>query len=202
MAGYGVEDGHVDSSGSMRTKVTAFLLPLLLVALLTTFCGLGYVLARVLGLPMRLGLPPLFRFGGVLVLVIGFSLLIWIFKHRRPTDVVLSTYISFVKVLRRANPQEPSGRAEPLVITGPHRCVRHPMYFAVILLVAGWWLVLDYTFLLFLPVCLFLWFNFVVIPFEERELRALFGEEYEAYTRRTPRLFPFLLRGRGQRNAS
>ena len=64
------------------------------------------------------------------------------------------------------------------------------MYFAVVLLVLGWWLVLDYALVLFMALLFFLWFNLVVIPFEEKELRALYPEEYAAYLRVVPRFFP------------
>ena len=46
------------------------------------------------------------------------------------------------------------------------------------------------TFLLFMAIFFFLWFNLVVIRFEEQELRALFGEEYEAYASAVPRIVP------------
>ena len=68
------------------------------------------------------------------------------------------------------------------------------MYFAVVVLLLGWWLVLDYTFLLFMAFLFFLWFNLVVIRFEEKELRALYREEYETYAKSVPRFFPSLKR--------
>ena len=59
-------------------------------------------------------------------------------------------------------------------------------------LLLGWWLVLDYTFLLFTALLFFLWFNIVVIRFEEKELKALYREEYETYAKSVPRFFPSL----------
>jgi protein-S-isoprenylcysteine O-methyltransferase Ste14 len=38
----------------------------------------------------------------------------------------------------------------------------------------------------------FLWFNLVVIRFEEKELKALYREEYETYAKSVPRFFPSL----------
>ena len=64
------------------------------------------------------------------------------------------------------------------------------MYFAVVVLLLGWWLTLDFTFLLFMAFFFFLWFNLVVIRFEEKELRSLYGDEYEAYAQAVPRFFP------------
>ncbi len=37
-----------------------------------------------------------------------------------------------------------------------------------------------------------LWFRVVVIRFEEQELRALFGDEYESYAKAVPMLLPSL----------
>jgi protein-S-isoprenylcysteine O-methyltransferase Ste14 len=64
------------------------------------------------------------------------------------------------------------------------------MYFAVVVLIAGWWLVLDYTLILLTALCFFLWFNLVVIRFEEAELTALYGDQYAAYVKAVPRSFP------------
>ena len=68
------------------------------------------------------------------------------------------------------------------------------MYFAVVVLLLGWWLLVDYTFLLFMTFFFFLWFNLVVIRFEEQELKVLYPEEYAAYAKAVPRFFPCLRR--------
>ncbi|MCX7013963.1 MAG: hypothetical protein NTW86_15660 [Candidatus Sumerlaeota bacterium] len=178
-----------------RTKAIALLVvPSLVTLLLAAFCGIGYILGRVLGLPVRLGLPPPLRLAGLLVLAAGFGLQAWLFRHRRPMDVLVSTYETMAKSIRGAPRRGQARRDEPLILSGPHRHVRHPLYSAALLLAAGWWLVLDYTFLLFAAGFLFLWFRFVVTPFEEKELRALFGAEYESYARATPRFFPSIRR--------
>lgn len=39
-----------------------------------------------------------------------------------------------------------------------------------------------------------LWFALVIIPMEERELSALFGEEWKRYAEETPILVPFTKR--------
>ena len=68
------------------------------------------------------------------------------------------------------------------------------MYFAVVVLLVGWWLVLDYTFVLLMAFFFFLWFNLVIIRFEEAELMALYGEQYAAYVQAVPKFFPSLRR--------
>ena len=85
-------------------------------------------------------------------------------------------------------------RTEILVIKGPYKHVRHPLYLAVVTLIFGLWIILDYSFLLFSAIFLLLWFNFVVIPFEEKELQAMFREQYEQYSNEVPKIIPFTKR--------
>jgi protein-S-isoprenylcysteine O-methyltransferase Ste14 len=106
--------------------------------------------------------------------------------------MLASTYVTFSKAARgRINLEQGSSRSEPLVFGGPHRYVRHPLYSDVVLLLLGWWLLLDYTFLFFSALFLLLWFSCVVTRFEERELEVLYGNEYEEYAHRVPRIIPF-----------
>ena len=152
--------------------------------------GLSYFLVSITGIPARFNIPPGFRLIGLFVLAIGLFLLFWVFKYRPFSDILVSTYVSINAAISKQDQMEQRQRIEPLIITGPHRFIRHPIYSAVIIMLTGWWLVLDYTFLLFFAGFMTLWFNFVVAPFEERELRALFGAQYETYAQTTPRFFP------------
>ena len=100
-------------------------------------------------------------------------------------------FLTFSKAMKRIPLEEWSGRTEPLVVKGPYQYVRHPLYSGVLLLLLGWWLLLDFSFILVSTLLLLLWFSFVVAPFEEKELRAMFGEDYERYARRVSRIIPF-----------
>jgi protein-S-isoprenylcysteine O-methyltransferase Ste14 len=137
-------------------------------------------------------MPTVVRASGVIVLVLGFGVMGWLLRYRKPIDILTSTYVTMRKAVRGTANQNASSRTEPLILQGPHRHVRHPLYFAVAVLVIGWWLVLDYTLVLCMAVEFFLWFDFVVIRFEEQELRTLYGEEYNAYAKVVPRFFPCL----------
>ncbi len=74
-----------------------------------------------------------------------------------------------------------------LVVRGPYRYSRNPLYLALVLAYAGfagmyqlpWALVL-----LPLPVA---WLQRLTIPFEEARMHALFGEDYARYRRRVRR---------------
>jgi protein-S-isoprenylcysteine O-methyltransferase Ste14 len=63
-------------------------------------------------------------------------------------------------------------------------------------MMCGWSLVSARPFVFIATIVLVLWFRFVLIPFEERELRALFGSEWEKYSAETPMLVPFTKRSR------
>lgn len=175
----------------MSAKGWAMLVvPVLIAALCAVFCGLGYLLTAAIGLPTRLGLPWAARGAGAVVLLSGMALMAWIWTYRPPGEVLLSTFETIRKAVRRAPLEQPAERTEPLVLVGPQRWVRNPMYLAVVVLWLGWWLVLDYTLLMPLPAFFLLWFNLVVIPMEERELLALYGHQYSDYIRAVPRFFP------------
>jgi protein-S-isoprenylcysteine O-methyltransferase Ste14 len=79
-----------------------------------------------------------------------------------------------------------------LVIRGPYRFVRNPMYFGAGLALASAalfyesWSLLGYAGLFFLATHLF------VLSYEEPTLRRTFGPEYEAYCRHVSRWLPSL----------
>lgn len=154
--------------------------------------ALGYLLTIIFGIPFSLSLPLAVRWFGLLLIASDLFFFRWLFRYRKPIDVILSTYATVLKAARRARLEERAGRTETLIVVGPYKYVRHPLYFGVVLLVLGWWLLLDYRFLLFSAVLLLIWFNFVVTAFEEKELRAIFGQEYAQYSRDVPKLIPFI----------
>jgi len=164
------------------------LLPFIVLTVLGVFFALAHLVVIVFRIPAQFDFQLPIRLIGLLLLPSGFALLGWFFTYRQPADVLVSTYVTFSKLGKRA---EDSRRTEPLVIRGPYTYVRHPLYSIVVLLILGWWLLLDYSFLLISALLLLLWFSLVVAPFEERELRAIFGDDYVRYARRVPRIIPF-----------
>jgi len=153
---------------------------------------IGYIITLLLGLPFDLGFPLVLRgLGGVVVLG-GLAIMGWVFKRRGISGVLVSTYVTFTKMAGRAPMEERSGRVEPLVITGPYRYVRHPLYFGVVVMVLGWGLLTAYSFVLLSTVIIFFWFALVVARFEEIELRALFGQQYKDYSNEVPMMIPFV----------
>ena len=115
------------------------------------------------------------HWGGVIVLLLGVGVLascIWEFAHRGRGTL---------------SPLDPPRR---LVVQGPYRYVRNPMYLGVSLIMFGEVLLgAERGFLLFWLA----WFaavNLFVIGYEEPALRRQFGAGYEHYTRNVGRWIP------------
>lgn len=158
-----------------------------LIALLYGAC---VALTAVLGIPADLSLPWWWRTLGVLPIAYGILMAAWVFRFRGPATVLDSTWSTFLKLFRRVRLDAPAGRTEPLIVAGPYRLVRHPLYSGVDALAFGIAILVDHPWAYLGALALALWFVLVLAPFEERELRALFGTPYEAYARSTRRFLP------------
>jgi protein-S-isoprenylcysteine O-methyltransferase Ste14 len=85
------------------------------------------------------------------------------------------------------SPVDPPRR---LVVRGLYRYVRNPMYLSVSLAVIGQSLMVRSWALTQYVAALFIYFNLLVLLYEEPNLRRRFGAEYEAYTRAVGRWVP------------
>jgi protein-S-isoprenylcysteine O-methyltransferase Ste14 len=89
----------------------------------------------------------------------------------------------------------------PLIVTGPYRYSRNPLYLGKLAINLGFALASGaLVFMAVIPV----WWAFlqwVVVPWEERALRRRFGKAYLRYLAETPRWVarPNLWRPRGER---
>jgi protein-S-isoprenylcysteine O-methyltransferase Ste14 len=85
----------------------------------------------------------------------------------------------------------PPAGSDRLVTRGPYRCVRHPMYTAVIAMPLGLGMLLQSY--VFLAAALVTLLSVVrLIPIEEAQLVSAYGGEYERYRDRTRRLLPLV----------
>jgi hypothetical protein len=176
-----------------EASTRAFILvPAVILLLMASFYMLGFFLATVLGVPRKLGLPLQVRLLGLVTVLFSLALLRWFFSYRRPVDVLVSTYETFAKMVGRIRLQERTRRTEQLTVRGPYKYVRHPLYSCILLLALGLWLLFDNSSLAVFALLLLVWFNLVVTPFEEKELRAIFADEYVRYARNVPKMIPSL----------
>ena len=98
----------------------------------------------------------------------------------------VSAMVSFSREKTTMNPTKPAASSS-LVITGPFRFTRNPMYLSLLLYLLAWAVYLsNFVVVLFLPVFV-LYINQFQIKPEERVLFSLFGPEYAAYKERVRR---------------
>jgi protein-S-isoprenylcysteine O-methyltransferase Ste14 len=172
-------------------KKDIFFVIIVIFSVISAMVGLGYIVTLVLGLSLNLLFPIPIQLLGLFIIAIGVGFLGWTLYYRKLGDITESTYVTIVKAIKRINFKKNLGRTEPLTVLGPYKYVRHPQYFGAFLSLVGMWLLLGYTFLFFGAVFLLLWFRFVLIPFEEKEIVAIFGDQYESYIRQVPSIIPF-----------
>ena len=119
-------------------------------------------------------LPVWVRWLGVGMGVVGGTLLVWTLRNlgKNLTDTVVTR------------------RVHTLVMTGPYRWIRHPLYvtggallIAVGLMAANW-------FILGLSIIVVVLVRVVVVPLEEAALVARFGDDYRRYIQRTGGMLP------------
>jgi protein-S-isoprenylcysteine O-methyltransferase Ste14 len=77
-----------------------------------------------------------------------------------------------------------------LIVVGPHRYVRNPMYLAVLSVIAAWAVIFTAPQLLAYLGVVAAVFHLVVVLFEEPLLRRKFGPEYASYCESVPRWLP------------
>ncbi|HEY5907049.1 MAG TPA: isoprenylcysteine carboxylmethyltransferase family protein [Vicinamibacteria bacterium] len=108
----------------------------------------------------------------------------------------LSCILSFA-LLGKGTPA-PFDPPRLLVIRGPYRFVRNPMYLGAATALAGAALFYSSTALALYAGAFLLVMQAFVLLYEEPTLRATFGAEYAAYCRRVGRWWPRLKTGSGQ----
>ena len=104
--------------------------------------------------------------------------------------VVLSCFWNFT--FKGRGTPIPSDPPKELVITGPYRYVRNPIYVGVLLIFLGHFLWFGYWAMLIYTVSAFIGVHLFVLLYEEPTLKRKFGAAYEDYLKRVPRWMPRL----------
>jgi protein-S-isoprenylcysteine O-methyltransferase Ste14 len=86
----------------------------------------------------------------------------------------------------------PMDPPKELVVTGPYRYVRNPIYLGVLSIFLGHFLWFGYWALLIYTVLAFIGVHFFVVLYEEPTLKRKFGAAYETYLKKVPRWIPRL----------
>jgi protein-S-isoprenylcysteine O-methyltransferase Ste14 len=91
----------------------------------------------------------------------------------------------FRRVGTEINPTSPTNRA--LVVDGPYRYTRNPMYLGLVLVALGIAVWVGAWPMFLAPIAVFATANWVHIPFEEAKMRRQFGSAYDEYVGRVRR---------------
>jgi protein-S-isoprenylcysteine O-methyltransferase Ste14 len=160
-------------SGYRRCKIPALRTLLFTILVPGTVTVLvPYLLLSSASSPTSLG--PL-RFVGLLPLLLGVAAYLW-------------SAASFALV-GQGTPA-PIDPPQALVVAGPYRYVRNPMYLGVVLVLLGESLVFASPTMLRYAALILLAFHLFVVHYEEPHLRRRFGEAYVHYCRSVPRWLP------------
>ncbi|HEV8382899.1 MAG TPA: isoprenylcysteine carboxylmethyltransferase family protein [Gemmatimonadales bacterium] len=121
------------------------------------------------------GSPVWFELAGIGLVILGFALVGW-------------CLVTFAFVGKgTAAPFDPPRR---LVVAGPYRFVRNPIYIGAILTMLGAALYLWSGWLVLYALVVLIVTHLLVILYEEPHLRRVFGRPYEEYLQRVHRWIP------------
>ncbi|MCK4397276.1 isoprenylcysteine carboxylmethyltransferase family protein [candidate division WOR-3 bacterium] len=109
-----------------------------------------------------------YRFIGIPLLVIGIWLNLWadgLFKRKNTTV-------------------KPFEKSYALILEGPFRFSRHPMYLGMVVGLLGVAIILGSLIAFLVPIAFFITMHIVFIRCEEKALEQVFGQEYLDYKKR------------------
>lgn len=164
---------RLELASSRDNKMMRRFLPILFILFLGI---LIWLLNPALMVWSALAWPAWVRWVGTVLVFVGLALLVWVHE-------ALGANFSGNLEIREHH---------KLVTMGPYRWVRHPMYTAILLFVAGIALMTANWFIVLLPLAFALFFV-LRAPNEEKLMVEAFGNEYQDYKKRTGRFLPRLI---------
>ena len=112
-----------------------------------------------------------YRIIGILIFILGLS----------------KTFSSFYLFKKNKTPILPGQKPTFVVMSGPYKFTRNPMYLGVTTALTGVAFYLGNLLAFVSPLIFFLATNFIYVPFEEKLLEKIFGKQYLNYKKRVRR---------------
>ena len=100
--------------------------------------------------------------------------------------IALMGVLAFRRAGTTVDPRTPH-KTNSLVVNGVYRHTRNPMYVGFLMILAAWWLYLGSVFAALLLPLYVLYMNRFQIKPEERNMRDLFGDQFNHYVERVRR---------------
>jgi protein-S-isoprenylcysteine O-methyltransferase Ste14 len=122
-------------------------------------------------MPIKILIPPPFTYLGIILIVLGVTLNIWSVRILR--DHQTTTEFN----------RDPSY----LVMSGPFRLSRNPIYLSGVILLTGIAIFLGSLITFVFPILLLLILEIIYIPSEEEILENTFSDEYRSYKQKVRR---------------
>jgi len=146
---------------------------------LLTWLPLAYIIYRnrTFVLQFKVDLSVILNITGISLLVLGTLLHVWAGQLLGLWGLV-------------GLPEVSTNIKGKLITRGPFAVVRHPTYFAHILMFSSIFLITGVIAIGIITLLDFLLVYTIITPLEERELLNRFGEEYRLYKKRVPKFFP------------
>jgi protein-S-isoprenylcysteine O-methyltransferase Ste14 len=113
---------------------------------------------------------------GSLLYVLGFLLMAWAL-------IILGRHYQLGGSAPRTD--------DTMVIAGPYKLARHPMYTAALSISLGLTCLIQ-SWAFFGVFCIYVVLMFPLIPMEEKGLRKAYGEQYDVYQQKVRKLIPFI----------
>ena len=108
---------------------------------------------------------------GIIILVMGLSL----------------TFYSFYLFKKNKTPILPGEKPKFIVMEGPYKFTRNPMYLGVSIALLGAAVYFGNLLSFLSPIIFFLAMNYYYVPFEEKLMENLFGKKYTNYRKKVRR---------------
>ena len=156
--------------------IVATILSLILVAPLYFFDGSIEILVDLFLFPPDI-IPQPYNLSGVLLIPVGFILIVW------------ANYALLVTGKLSLRNREPMQKPEYLVLAGPYRFSRNPLYLGCLLALVGLVIVWSSIVTAFLTILVYIIFRNVFIKREEIILEEEFGDDYRDFKKRVRRWF-------------
>ena len=133
------------------------------------YFALAFVLDRLVPDPRLIAQS--YRFVGLAIFIIALSVGVWALRVFRQME---TTY-------------EPFGKPSALVVHGPYRVSRNPMYIATAFMLLGVVIYIGRVLFFLVPVAFVLTVNVFHIAREEELLKSIFGPDFDDYKKRVRR---------------
>ena len=163
----------------ISVRVLIILIKATILAIILSFIIIEFVnlelLIKILLFPEEMSIPIPYNYFGLILIIVGAFLIIW------------ANYALLFIGKIGLDAKEPFQTPSTLVVDGPYRFSRNPIYLSLIIISIGLAILLSSLTFSIMAIVVFFIFRTWFIIWEEKKLEETFGEEYLEYKNRVRR---------------